>query len=139
MADKIVISQLEAKRAEIAGDIQKSEKILTQLRKDLATIDGALRLFDPKINPKTIGPRPKRAPGVLKHGVFCRATLDVLRRAEKPMTAREIAAQVALEHGLETSPDLMVKCAAKVRTVCLNHKAELIGARSLDGTRWRAR
>ena len=139
MAEKIVISQLTAKRAEIAGEIQTAEKRLAQLRADLASIDGALRVFDPSVNPKTIGPRPKRtgAP-ILPYGVFARAVLDVLRRASAPMTAKQIALQVAQEHGLEVTPALLDRYCNKVRTTCTNNSESLIQARTLDGAVWKA-
>lgn len=137
MAEKIVISQLTAKRAEIAGEIQKAEKQLDKLRADLASIDRALLIFDPKINPKAIGPRPKRtgAP-ILPYGVFARAVLDVLRHASAPMTAKQVALQIAKEHDLAVTPALLVRYSSKVRTACANNKHSLTKERTLDGAVW---
>lgn len=101
MADPIVISSLKAKRAELDGELMQAEKRAIQLRADLETIDRALKVFDPDIELKGIRPVVRRAaPRFFAHGQFARAALDTLRRAEKPLTYREIAERINVEHKL---------------------------------------
>ena len=54
-----VVSGLIAKRAELAGIIDKLQRQLDQHRADLTHIDGVLRILASDLDPETI--RPKRA------------------------------------------------------------------------------
>jgi hypothetical protein len=101
MAEPHVISALRDKRAELDGELRQTEKRIIQLRADLENIDGALRVFDPSLAPRTIRPKLKRRPPThFPRGQFSRTVLDTLRRAEAPMTARDIATQIASDYRL---------------------------------------
>lgn len=52
--DTIAAQTLVRKRAEIAGEIEKAEDLLRQLRADLIHIDATLRLFRTDIDPEEI-------------------------------------------------------------------------------------
>ena len=140
MADTFVISGLRKKRAELSGEPIAAEKRVTQLRADLDCIDGAIRLFDPSAEPRKIRPSvPRRVPGAIPRGQCSRAILDMLRRAESPMTARGIAAQLAEDYRIETvNKDAMNALVAKVRNTLLYQRglvSELRGAMKV----WRVR
>jgi hypothetical protein len=63
-----------------------------------------IRLIDPTIAPKAIKPRVKStAPQRFRTGELTRATLTVLRKADRPLSVREIAAEVATECHLDMS------------------------------------
>jgi hypothetical protein len=51
-----VISALCANRVELDGELRQAEKRTVQLRADLESIDGALRVFDPSLAPHVIRP-----------------------------------------------------------------------------------
>jgi hypothetical protein len=98
MTNSFVISGLVEKRAELSGEIGAAEKRIARLHADLASLDATIRLFDPTIAPKAIKPRVKRtAPQRFRTGELTRATLTVLRKADRPLSVREIAAEVAAE------------------------------------------
>jgi hypothetical protein len=103
MSNIYVISGLTSKCAELVGEIGEVEKRLAQLQAEPAALDTTLRLFDPSAKPATIKPRVKRSAKhqVFKNGKPTRLTLSVLRKAERPMTVREIAAVTAAECGLD--------------------------------------
>ena len=105
MGDTYVISGLTAKRAELAGEIQQTEKHLAGLRSALEALDLTIGLFDPSIAPKAIRPKLKRIAkdGQFKAGELTRTVLGVLRRANRPLTVREIAGEVAAICGLDMS------------------------------------
>ena len=104
MGNSFVISGLTAKRAELSGELGEAEKRLDRLRADLDSLDATIRLFDPTIAPKAIKPRVKRtAPQRFRTGELTRATLTVLRKADRPLSVREIAAEVATECHLDMS------------------------------------
>ena len=89
MADPIVISSLKAKRAELDGELMETEKRAARLRADLDAIDRAIKVFDPTIELSRIRPIVRRArPKLFAHGHFSRVVLDVLRRADRPLTLK---------------------------------------------------
>ena len=93
MADPHVISALREKRAELSGELIAAEKRIVQLRADISSLDGAIRVFDPTAEPDKIRPILRRKkPTLIPRGQCSRAVLDMLRHADSPMTAREIAA-----------------------------------------------
>lgn len=104
MSNSFVISGLTEKRAELSGEIREAEKRLDRLRADLDSLDATIRLFDPTIAPKAIKPRVKRtSTQQFRSGELTRATLSVLRMADRPLSVREIAAEVAAECHLDMS------------------------------------
>jgi hypothetical protein len=106
MSDPHVISALKSKRAELSGDLISAEKRIVQIRSDLASIDGAIRVFDPSIAAEKIRPvlRRKTIP-LLPQGQGARIILDTLRRAGELMSPRQIAERVASERELSTDSD----------------------------------
>jgi hypothetical protein len=103
MADPHVISALRAKRAELSGELIAAEKRILQLREDIGSLDRTIRVFDPTAEPHTIRPILRRKkPTLIPRGQCSRAVLDMLRHADGPMTAREIATQLAARYQLDT-------------------------------------
>lgn len=89
-----IVSALMQKRAELAGEIERLAGQVAEIRVDLAHVDATLWLFDPSVRPADIQARTKRDRPYLHHGHFMRAIRDVLRKAETPLTARQIAARL---------------------------------------------
>ena len=56
IADPHVISALRSKRAELSGELIATEKRILQLRADIDSLDGAIRVFDPTAEPHEIRP-----------------------------------------------------------------------------------
>src|SRR5947209_7329707 len=104
MADPHVISALRNKRAELSGELIAAEQRIVQLRADIASLDGAIRVFDLSAAPDKIRPVLRRKkPTLIPRGQCSRAVLDMLRSADAPMTAREIAAQIAARYQMDAS------------------------------------
>jgi hypothetical protein len=103
MADPIVVTQLMAKRSELAGLVEAKRQELNMLLRDLDHIDAAIRIFDPEKVPELL-PVKRRRPKdeTFARNELMRRTLEALRKAEKPLTAREIADHIALDKRLET-------------------------------------
>lgn len=138
MGDAFVISGLRKKRAELSGELIAAEKRVLQLRADLDCIDGAIRLFDPTAEPRKVRPvRLRRTPGAIPRGQCSRAILDMLRRAAGPMTAREIAAQLAADYRMDAGDaGAMNALVAKVRNT-LMHQRGLVSEPRGDRKAWR--
>jgi hypothetical protein len=103
MADPIVVSQLMAKRSELAGLAEAKRQELNMLLRDLAHIDAAIRIFDPEKVPELLPVKRYRSKDdTFARNELMRRTLEALRKAERPLTAREIAVQIAEDKRLET-------------------------------------
>ena len=138
MADPHVISALKAKRAELCGELIAAEKRIVELRADIDSLDHTIRVFDPTAEPHTIRPILRRKkPTLIPRGQCSRAILDMLRLAEVPMTAREIAAQLAARYQMDASNiDAMNALVAKVRNTVARQNGLASEMRS-DAKAWR--
>jgi hypothetical protein len=132
MADQIAIAALVRKRAELSGDLIVAEKRIAQLRSDLTSIDGAIRVFDPSIAAAQIRPVIKRKTvPLLPQGQGTRIILDTMRRAGAPLTPREIAERIAAEHGIGTGPGAMERLTQKVRNALARQEGRARHIRSV--------
>jgi hypothetical protein len=124
MADPHVISALREKRAELSGELIAAEKRILQLRADIASLDGAIRVFDPNAAPDKIRPILRRKkPTLIPRGQCSRAVLDTLRDANAALTVREIATQLAARYQMDASnTDAMKALIAKVRNTLARQK-----------------
>jgi hypothetical protein len=94
-----------------------AEKRILQLRDDISSLDRTIRVFDPTAEPHTIRPILRRKkPTLIPRGQCSRAVLDMLRHADTPLTAREIAAQLTARYQIDASNiDATKALIAKVR------------------------
>ncbi|MGI9494108.1 MAG: hypothetical protein ACR2QF_17090 [Geminicoccaceae bacterium] len=133
MADPIVVSQLIKKRSELAGLVDAKRSELSALLKDLTHIDAVIRLFDPDKAPELLPVKQYRPKDkYFARNELMRRTLEILRLADKPMRAREIAVQIAADKGLETDTRSM-KLLTKRVVDALKRQERLLGNR-LEGT-----
>src|SRR6476620_9429379 len=103
MSDYLVLG-LVKKRAELAGDIERTHERLRQLVNDLEHIDGTLRIVAPDMELEAIRPKAFRPPADwAKRGQMSRLVLSILRTSKEPLTTREIAAQMLLERAQRRS------------------------------------
>src|SRR5580698_3995234 len=143
MENAIVLSGLTRKRAYLAGELIQLGKRLTELRGDIDCLDRTMRLFDPTIEPQAIRAvvRRPRPPGSdFRHGEFTRIIMGVLRDADAPMSANDIAAKVVIERGMDASdPQVVNAMAARVRGMLARQKPELVVQEKVrgQGVRWR--
>jgi hypothetical protein len=124
MADPHVISALRAKRAELSGELIAAEKRIVQLRADIDSLDGAIRIFDPSAAPEKIRPILRRKkPTLIPRGQCSRAVLNTLRDADSALTVREIATKLAARYQIDASnTDAMKALVAKVRNTLARQK-----------------
>ncbi|MGD0105728.1 MAG: hypothetical protein ABSC06_17060 [Rhodopila sp.] len=121
MAEPHVLSALRTKYAELDGELRQIEQRAEQLRADRDTIGRSILIFDPTAQPQEIQPKARRQKSsVFKHGEFARVVRDLLRRAGKPMSLRDIADQMIAEHKLDMEvAGARAKLDAKIRTLLL--------------------
>ena len=114
MAESHVVSALREKRAEIASIIADLEKRINGYRGNLVHLDATLRLFAPAVEPAEIKPKAVRERNNwFRNGECIRFVYDVLRRAGRPLSSREIALEVMVLRGLDSTD---------ARTLCLMQK-----------------
>lgn len=130
-----VVSALIRKRAELAGQIEHTQTVLRQLVIDLDNLDATLRLFQPDIDLEEIKPKPLPPRHAAFKGEVSRVILDTLRRADRPMTAQELAQHVMAERGLNTADKRLVRLIGKrVGSSLRHHRAKgWVTSRESDG------
>jgi hypothetical protein len=104
MARQNVISTLERKYAQLLGEQSKHPS--PSLKRDAARIVAVIQMFDQQWT--GTGVRPvvtKRRSRWGKRGTGIRAAMSVLKEAEKPLSAREIAIEVMLRRGQPDAPN----------------------------------
>jgi hypothetical protein len=95
-----VIASLVNRRRDLTGQIDTVSGQLHQLHADLASLDAVIKQYDSDYPLETLRARYRRAPSPAEFGSMSRTVLDHLRRAGEPQTAKQIAAKIIAERGL---------------------------------------
>ena len=117
MGHSYAIHALRRKRARLAGEILAAQKSVAKMRGTLATLDAAIRLFEPALNPTTIAPiRPSRPCCVyFRHGEQMALALSALREAGEPMTCEEVARYAIAAKGLNVDSHIRARIVENIR------------------------
>lgn len=128
-----MVEGLAKKRAEIAGEIERTHDRLRALALDLEHVDATLRIVAPELAVEAIKSKVFRPPADWsKRGEMTRVVLSILRTARQPMTTREIAERMVVERGLQA--DTATLNAMGRRVACaLRRQRELGRASSSEG------
>jgi hypothetical protein len=94
-----IVSGLVQRRAELAGELDALEARIAAIAADIGQLDAVIRQFDPDFDLAAIRPKRPRAVGAADRGGIVRVALRILREADRPMTAPEIAQQVVKAQG----------------------------------------
>jgi hypothetical protein len=135
MENEHTVAGLIRKRAELAGEIDHLHSQVQEKLIQLDHLDAALRIFQPDIKleelkPKPIPPRESAMPGEMT-----RAVLTVLRRANQPLTALEIADRVMDLRCMNRNDKALVRTIRKRVTQCVrnNRGKGVLNSRQLTG------
>jgi len=114
MAEPHVITALSKKRAELSGDIERTQHQLQDMIRDLEHLDQTLLLFDPSYQIASIKPKAFRPPADWsKRGEMTRVILGILRRATEPLTSRDIAVQLIDQRALNGGDEKLLRLMTK--------------------------
>jgi hypothetical protein len=92
---KQAIHTLTQLHAELAGKIETNRKSGDKLRAQMVQVEAVIKMLAPEFNVSRIAPKRRNTGNPwFKRGTLYRAAIDVLRRAEKPLTAREMTMAV---------------------------------------------
>ncbi|MEZ5934886.1 MAG: hypothetical protein R3F54_23715 [Alphaproteobacteria bacterium] len=100
MANPIVVSSLIAKRSELAGLADARRGELNAILKDLDHLDAVIKFFAPEKVPELIPEAPGERSEFARHELT-RRIFNILREAERPMTARQITDRIAEDKGTD--------------------------------------
>ena len=119
-----MVEGLVKRRAALAGEMKWTQAALTQMARDLETLDGALRIVAPDLDIPAIAPKMVKPPeDWSKRGEMSRVVLGMLRLSAKPLTAREMAAEMIVQRGLAATPQLVNLMTRRVAT-CLRDRRD---------------
>lgn len=128
-----MVEGLAKKRAELAGEIERTHQLLGKLAKDLEHIDATLRIIAPEMAVEAIKAKVFRPPADWsKRGEMTRMVLSILRTARNPMTTREIAERMVVERGLVADAATLNSMGRRV-SCALRTQREKGVARSQEG------
>lgn len=119
-----MVEGLVKRRAAIAGEMLACQQRMSDLARDLETLDGALRIVAPDLDIPAIAPKLVKPPeDWSKRGEMSRVVLGILRASPKPLTSREIAAEMIVHRGLTATPALLNKMTRRIAG-CLRDRRE---------------
>ena len=102
MKGDYVLNGLVKKRADLAGDIERTHELLRKMILDLENLDATILQFDPNHRVEQIKAKAFRPPkDWANRGEMTRIVLSVLRQAAEPLTTRDIAVQMLIERALD--------------------------------------
>lgn len=122
---------LERLHAELGGKIQDNKKEAERLAQAMKHVEAVLKMLDPSYSVAPIAVRRRKPNSWFKRGTIYRAALDVLRTAEKPLTAREVTWRMLVAKGImkpdqQTARDLQGAVLASLRGKAGN-AVEIVG------------
>jgi hypothetical protein len=85
------IATLERLHMELGGKLLDNRHQAQLLGQQMLHVEAVIKLLDPGFNLARITVKRRKANGWFKRGTLYRKALDVLRTAEQPMTATDIA------------------------------------------------
>ncbi|RXJ69304.1 hypothetical protein CRV08_04660 [Halarcobacter ebronensis] len=121
-----VLSQLISKRAELKSEMNYLIRKANELDKIIESMDISIKVFDPNFNLDSIrDKRYTRKSQLFKHGEANKMTLDVLRKANKPLTTREIAQEIMKKKDLNHE-DLELSKSIEARLRAVFYKNQML-------------
>lgn len=122
MGDTYLVAGLVRKRADLAGEIERTHTRLRELLGQLEALDKTLMGIDPSVVLERIKPHTFRPPDDWAHrGQMTQFVLSILRVSAEPITTREIGAQMLLERALDGNDQRLLRLMSKRVGVALRH------------------
>jgi hypothetical protein len=100
IASKQALHTLKQLHAELAGKLIENGKEASRLRQSMKQVEAVMKLLEPSYNLRKIAVRRRRLNPWFKRGTVFRHALDVLRTADEPLTARQIAGRMIAAKGV---------------------------------------
>lgn len=118
--DNVAVPQLVHLHARLSAELGASLAASERIAANIGHVEAVIRLFDPAYDVRRIpGRRRNIGNPWFKRGTMFRAALDVLRRADAPMTTMEIAKRLIAAKDARPTRDQLRKLDAGLRS-CMN-------------------
>jgi hypothetical protein len=99
------LSALIKLHADLGGQIFENRKCAEKLAEDMKHVEAVIRMFSPSFDVRKISMKRRyKSNPWFKRGTLFRHAIDVLRVAETPLTAREIAEAMIVAAGATPEP-----------------------------------
>ena len=129
---------LEKLHAELGGKITDNKAEAKRLMQSMKHVEAVLKLLIPGYSARTIAVRRRVPNPWFKRGTVWRSALDVLRQAEKPLSASEIAALMLVAKGVrEPARDAVRDLESAVRSSLRNHNGKTVTRMDGRPERWK--
>lgn len=110
MKHKPALYALLRLHAQLAGDVKAHKKEGHVLRMNLWHVGVVIQILEPGFNVKKIVPKAKRTASIwFERGECIQGTLDVLRKAETPLSARQIALVLLERKGINNPSEKVIE------------------------------
>lgn len=120
-----VLNGLLKRRAELAGDIERTHNELRKMVAALEALDATIGQFDPSFSPESVKPKAFRPPKDWAHrGEMSRTVLSILRMASEPMTTRDIALELLVSRALDKRDQKLLRLMSKRVGVALRNQRD---------------
>ena len=134
MEGDYVINGLVKRRADLAGEIERTHERLRVLVADLDNLDATILQFKPDYQVESIKAKAFRPPADwAKRGDMTRIILSLLRQSSEPLTTRDIALQMLVERALDKNDRKLLRLMSKRVAVALRTQREYGAVRSQQG------
>jgi hypothetical protein len=88
---------------ELGGKLLENRQMAQELGEQMLHIEAVIKMLDPAFNLARITVKRRKANGWFKRGTLYRKALDVLRTAEQPLTATDIARKMLEAHNVKNA------------------------------------
>ncbi|HEX4055940.1 MAG TPA: hypothetical protein VHX86_16880 [Tepidisphaeraceae bacterium] len=123
--------------SELAAQLKESEKQAGRIRENMQHVEAVLKLLEPTFNAAAIAAKRKNMRHALfKRGRALQLSLAILRAADKPLTADEIAAQVLRDHRRANPTEYQLSLARSAVYKVLDRHTELVMGDGKRPQRW---
>jgi hypothetical protein len=112
--------------ATLAGEMQRSNEHFFKIVKEMRAIESAIKMMDPTFKINRIAVRRPQPNNWLKRGTIARTCLEVLRRAGKPLTVREIMDAAFIAKGYDPDKEKIAKVRVVFNTALRNQVGKAI-------------
>jgi hypothetical protein len=127
--DHPAVAYLVRLHADIGGKLLDNKKEAQRLAESMEHVEHVIRLFDPSFNVRRIAARRRyKGNAWFRRGTIMRHALDVLRKSQTALTAREIAECMLVARGArdEASPKALRSLTVSVQASLQNHNGKTV-------------
>jgi hypothetical protein len=116
------IQTLERLHSELGGKILENRQEASNLAEQMRHVEAVIKMLDPSYSLRAISVKRRATGKWFKRGTLYRKALDVMRTAEQPLTATELAWEVLKAAKIETDDKKAVQIlGASIQASLRNH------------------